>query len=132
MTKSGKRWELYDPISENYHDQNRCKQVEDKRKKAEAEAKRLKPTIIHKRKDYFKTEHFDKPLPSDFGVQKICYCSETECYPTMLQEPKYFFSTDELMSVSYTFWCSNCGYHLSNAQTENYFNKELLAINKWR
>lgn len=128
----GFRYVLYDPISEKDHDQDRCRQVEEKRQRAkekkEKEGKMI-PRIIYKKEKYWDTNHFDKPVQT-YGIQRICSCDKEQVFPTMLIKPHYFFDTADLTGIEYIYWCSFCGYYLSTTAIETYFNEELTAISK--
>lgn len=126
QNKKGFRYELYDPLSENYHDQKRCKEVEAKRKAAKAkkeEEEKLIPRIIHKKAGWDKTEFFYEPKHQELFVKKLCSCSPDQIFPTRLEKPIYYFSTTKLMRIDYTYWCSFCGYYLTRDQIETHFNE---------
>ena len=128
----GFRYELYDPISENYHDQNRCKEVERKRKAAKTkkqEQEKLIPRIIHKKEGWYKTEFYVEPKHQELFVKKMCSCSPDQIYPTRLENPIYYFSTTKLLRIDYKYWCSYCGYYLTQEQIETHFNEYIKLWN---
>jgi hypothetical protein len=129
----GYRYQLYDPISEKDHDQNRCREVEAKRLKAKEKKEkesRMIPRITYKKSKYWDTNYFDKPRDDIFGLKRICSCDKEQCFPALLVKPHYFFDTVDLTGVDYIYWCCFCGYYLSQRQIETYFSQELEAISK--